>query len=90
MHLGLLTEGISEIRKAADLLPEKVQIRYEAAALSAMNGIFNDQVLSEVNKVLARQPDFKQALYLKGVIQAELGNIGSLGIQGVHPYVGIK
>ena len=75
VHLGLLPEGITEIKKAADLLPEKVQIRYEAAALSAMVGIFNNEVLDEVNKVLARQPDFKQALYLKGVIQEELGNI---------------
>ena len=68
IHLNLIEEGLDELRKAADILPEKVGIRYEASAISVRHGLKSEEVLNQLNVVLSRQPDFKQALYLRGVV----------------------
>ncbi len=74
-HLGLFAEGVNELNRVADLLPEKHQLRYEAAAISAKFGPSTDKALEQLNTVLARRPDFEQALYLRGVIHAKQGDM---------------
>jgi len=74
VFLGLIPEGIAEIEIAADIMPEKVQLRYEAAALSAKQGNFDDVVLRDVNHVLETKPEYKEAHFLKGVILEKRGD----------------
>jgi len=76
VFLGLFAEGISEIEIAADLMPKKSTIRYEAAALAAKLGLFDDDLLREVNLVLEAMPEFIEAQFLKGVILERRGEIG--------------
>jgi tetratricopeptide (TPR) repeat protein len=75
VFLGLIEEGISEIEIAADILPEKVQIRYEAAALSVKQGNSSDLILTEVNAILEKKPEYKEAHYLKGIIHENRGEL---------------
>ena len=71
VNMGLLPEGLVEIRRAAQLLPEKVQVAYEAAALAAKQSDFSDEVADQINRTIERKPDFKEALFLRGVIQSQ-------------------
>jgi tetratricopeptide (TPR) repeat protein len=71
VDLGLLSEGLIEIGRAAQLLPEKLQVAYEAVVLAAKQGDFSDEILNQLSRVIDRKPDFKEALYLKGVILKE-------------------
>ena len=73
IHIGLLTEGAEQINTAAGLFPEKIQIRYEAAVLATKLGANYEDSLAELNKILEREPQFKEAQYLRGVL---LDNIG--------------
>lgn len=75
VFLGLFPEGISEIEIAADIMPEKLPVRYEAAALAAKLGLFDDDLLREVELVLEMKPEFKEAQFLKGVILERRGEI---------------
>jgi len=68
VHFNLLQEGISELSRAADLLPEKTEIRYEIAVILVKHELNSDEALGQLNTVLSRQPDFKQAHYLRGII----------------------
>jgi tetratricopeptide (TPR) repeat protein len=74
-NLGFLPEGLVEIKRAAQLLPEKVQISYEAVALAAKQGDFSQDSLDQIDRVIERKPDFKEALYLKGIILRESGKL---------------
>jgi tetratricopeptide (TPR) repeat protein len=76
VFLGLISEGISEIEIAADIMPSKVQLRYEAAALTVKQGYFDDEVLQDVSHVLEVKPEFKEAHFLKGVILEMRGDVG--------------
>ena len=77
VFLGLIDEGISELDIAAEIMPELAQIRYEAAALSAKQGRFDDKILREIDHVIEMKPEYKEAYFLKGVIQENRGDIGS-------------
>jgi tetratricopeptide (TPR) repeat protein len=76
VHLNLIEEGLAELRKAADLLPEKAAIRYEASAISVRHRLNSYEALNQLNVVLSRQPDFKQALYLRGIVLEQQGKMG--------------
>lgn len=76
VNLGLLPEGRAEIKQAARLLPEKVQVAYEAAVIGAKQGDFSDEVLEPLDRVIERKPDFKEALFLRGIVMRERGNLG--------------
>jgi hypothetical protein len=75
--MGLLPEGLTEIARAAQLLPEKVQVAYEAAVLAAKQGDFSDQVANQIDRIIERKPDFKEALYLRGVVQEQRNHIAA-------------
>lgn len=68
INLGLLPEGTTELKKAAQLLPEKTEIAYEVAAMEAKQGDSLDEILHRIDRVIERQPALKEAVYLKGVI----------------------
>ncbi len=68
VNLGLLPEGLGQIKRAAELMPEKVQIAYEAVVLAAKQGDYSDDVLDQINRIIKRKPEFIEALYLLGVI----------------------
>lgn len=70
-NLGFLPEALVEIGRSAQLLPEKIQISYEAVVLAAKQGDFSQNTLNQINRVIERKPDFIEALYLKGVILEE-------------------
>jgi tetratricopeptide (TPR) repeat protein len=76
VFLGLFPEGISEIEIATDIMPRQSTIRYEAAALAAKLGLFDDDLLREVELVLEAKPEFKEAQFLMGVILERRGDIG--------------
>jgi tetratricopeptide (TPR) repeat protein len=76
VNLGLLSEGWAELKRAAQLLPEKVQIAYEAAVVGAKLGDFSNAMLDSLNRVIERKPDFKEALFLRGILMRERGNLG--------------
>lgn len=67
-NLGLLPEGLAELRRATQLLPEKVQIAYEAAALAVKQGDTSDQILQQLDKAIERRHTFKEAHFLNGVV----------------------
>jgi tetratricopeptide (TPR) repeat protein len=71
VNMSLLPEGLAEVRRAAQLLPEKVQVAYEAVVLAAKQRDFSDEVMKQIDRVIERKPDFKEALYLRGVMQWE-------------------
>ncbi|HET6447303.1 MAG TPA: hypothetical protein VFI27_22300 [candidate division Zixibacteria bacterium] len=75
VNIGLLPEGLVEIKRAAQLLPEKVQIAYEAVAIAAKLGDFSEETLEQINRVIERKTEFKEALYLKGIILRELNRV---------------
>lgn len=85
-NLGLVPEGLIEIERAAQLLPEKVPISYEAAVLAAKEGDFSKGTLDQINRVVERKPDFKEGLYLKGVILSERGNSSAAAIAWQEAY----
>jgi tetratricopeptide (TPR) repeat protein len=73
VHLNLIQEGIGELSRAADLLPEKTEIRYEIAVILVKYELNSDEALDQLNTVLSRRPDFKQAHYLRGIILQQQG-----------------
>lgn len=68
INLGLLTEGLTELRRATQLLPEKLQIAYETVALAVKQGDFSDDILHQLERIVERRPSFKEAIYLKGYV----------------------
>lgn len=68
INLGLLPEGLTELRRATQLLPEKLQIAYEAVAVAVKQGDFSDDILHQLERIIERRPSFKEALYLKGYV----------------------
>lgn len=75
LNLGFLPEAAAELQKATQLLPEKTVIAYEAAAVAAKQDDFSDDVLRKIDRALERRPDFKEAIYLKGLVLQKRGEV---------------
>ncbi len=73
-HFGLLSEGAKELRWVAESLPEKYQIRYESVVLSVWHSGGTKDDMKQLDMVLKMHPNFKQALYLRGILFENLGD----------------
>lgn len=73
VNLGLLVEGLREIERARQLMPEKVHIAYEAVVVAVKQGDTSDKVLNQIDQVIGSKADFKEALFLKGVVLRKRG-----------------
>ena len=73
-HLGLHAEAVDEIKQVIKRLPEKHQLRYEAAVLSIKHSLDTDWAMQQLNTILTTRPDHAQALYLRGLIHQQQHN----------------
>lgn len=73
INLGLLKEGMTELARAVALLPESDVVAYEAAAIAVTQGDVGDGVQREIDRIISRRPDFKEAIFLRGIVLQRSG-----------------
>ena len=66
-------ESISMIRHLRRLEKARIKQFFDAAEGYMMLNMFED-ALSEIDKILAREPENSKALYLEGLLHVQLGN----------------
>jgi tetratricopeptide (TPR) repeat protein len=76
LHLGLFSESLGELGKAAVLLPERYEVYYEIAVIAATQDLMSPAEISRyLNIALQKGLTNKSAWFLRGVINEKQGNM---------------
>jgi len=73
LNFGLIDEGSAELQRSVQLLPEKAPVAYEAAVISVKRKDYSDDVVRLLDRAIDRQPNFQEAIYLKGFVLEKQG-----------------